>query len=71
MTLETTERKAKMVIDIPVQYIYSIYTCFRMKKDRATFFRSETIVASFLHLMVLFFKVLLNHTLVLHIKIIA
>ena len=31
-------------------------TCFRLTKGRATFFRPETIVASFLHLMVLFSK---------------
>ena len=35
-------------------------TCFHLKKGRATFFRPETIVKSFLHLMVLFFKVLLK-----------
>ena len=39
-----------------------VLTCFRLKKGRAAFFRPETIVASFLHLMVLFFKVLLNHS---------
>ena len=39
-----------------------VLTCFRLKKGRATFFRPETIVASFLHLMVLSFKVLLNHS---------
>ena len=38
-----------------------VLTCFRLKKGRATFFLPETIVASFLHLMVLFFKVLLSH----------
>ena len=36
-------------------------TCFRMKKGRGTFFRPETIVASFLHSMVLLPKVLFNH----------
>ena len=35
-------------------------TCFRLTKGRATFFRPGTIVASFLHLLVLFFKVLFN-----------
>ena len=34
----------------------------RLMKGHAMFFRPETSVASFLHLMVLFFKVLLNHT---------
>ena len=38
-----------------------VLTCFRLKKGRATFFRPEIIVASFLHLMMFFFKVLLNH----------
>ena len=37
-------------------------TSFRLTKGRATFFRPETIVASFLHLMVLFFKVIFNYT---------
>ena len=37
-----------------------VLTCFRLTKGRATFFRPETIVASFLHLMVLLFKVLLT-----------
>ena len=36
-------------------------TCFRLKKGRATFFRPETIVASFLHFMVSLFKMLLNY----------
>ena len=40
-----------------------LIVCFRLTKDRVTFFRPETIFASFLLLMVLFFKVLLNHTL--------
>ena len=39
-----------------------VLTCFRLKKGHVTFFRPETIVASFLHLMVLFFKLLLNHS---------
>ena len=39
-----------------------LFTCFRLKKGRATFFRPVTIVVSFLHLMVLFFKVLLNYS---------
>ena len=39
-----------------------MHTCFRLMKGRATFFLPETIVASYLHLMVLFFKMLLNHS---------
>ena len=38
-----------------------VLTCFRLTKGQAVFFRPETIVASFLHLMVLLSKVLLNH----------
>ena len=38
-----------------------VLTCYRLTKDRATLFRPETTVASFLHLMVLFFKVKINH----------
>ena len=37
-------------------------SCFHCKKGRVTFFRPEKIVASFLHLMVLFFKVISIHT---------
>ena len=37
-------------------------TCFRLKKGRATYFRPETIIASFLHSMVLLPKVLFNHS---------
>ena len=39
-----------------------VLTCFSLMKGRAMYFRSEMIVASFLHLMVLLFKVLLNLT---------
>ena len=39
-----------------------VLTCFRLTKGRATFFRPETIVAGFLHLMVFLFKVLSNHS---------
>ena len=39
-----------------------VLTCFRLTKGCATFFRPETIVASFLHLMVLFYKEIFNHT---------
>ena len=38
-----------------------VLTCFRLTKGRATYFLPETIVVSFLHLMVLLFKVLFNH----------
>ena len=38
-----------------------VLTCFRLKKGRDTYFRPETIVASFLHSMVLLPKVLSNH----------
>ena len=37
-------------------------TCFRLTKDCATFFWPETIIANFLHLMVLFYKVIFNHS---------
>ena len=37
-----------------------VLNCFRLKKGRATFFRPETIVAIFLHSMVLLPKVLFN-----------
>ena len=39
-----------------------VLTCFRLTKGRATYFQLETIVASVLHLMVLLFKVLFNHS---------
>ena len=38
-----------------------VLTCFRLKKGRATFFRPKTIVACFLHLMMLFLIVIFNH----------
>ena len=38
-----------------------VITCFCLKKGRATFFWPETIVARFLHFMVLLPKVLFNH----------
>ena len=38
-----------------------VLTCFPLKKDRFTFFRPETIVASFLHPTVLLYKVIINH----------
>ena len=37
-------------------------TYFHLTKGRVTFFRSETIVTSLLHLMELFFKMLFNHS---------
>ena len=39
-----------------------VLTCYRLKKGRATFFRPETIVASFLHVTVFLPKVLFNHS---------
>ena len=53
---KTGKQECRNVTAIPV------LTCFRLKKGRVPFFRPETIVASFLHLMVLFFKALLNHS---------
>ena len=35
--------------------------CFRLTMGLATYFRRETIIASFLHLMVLLFNVFFNH----------
>ena len=43
-----------------------VLTCFHLTKGRATFFRSKTIFACFLHLIVLLFKVLLNHIFLLY-----
>ena len=40
-----------------------VLTCLRLMKGRATFFQSETIVASFRHFVVLLFTVFLNHSL--------
>ena len=52
-----------------------VFTCVRVTKIRARYFLNETIVVSFLHLMVLLFKVLFNHSesviidkIILHIK---
>ena len=39
-----------------------MFNCFFLTKSRVTYFQPETTVASFLHFMVLLFKVLLNHT---------
>ena len=48
---------------VAVAFQYScLPVCFHLMKGRAMYFRPETIVASFLHLMVLLFKMLLNHT---------
>ena len=44
------------------RHSFFVLTWFRLKEGRDTFFQPETIVASFLHLMVLFFKVLLNNS---------
>ena len=40
-----------------------ILTCFHMTNGCVTFFLSKTIVVSFLHLVVLFCKLIFNHTL--------
>ena len=51
-------------------YISSlVLNCFRLKKGRVTFFWPETIVANFLHSMVLLHKVLFNHTIFRYFKI--
>ena len=39
-----------------------VLTCFCLTKGHVTCFQPETIIASFLHIMVLFSKVLLNHS---------
>ena len=64
----TTLRQAKTSKherrNVTATYISAlVLTCFRLTKGHAMFFRPERIVASFLHLMVLLFKVLLNHSL--------
>ena len=38
-----------------------VLTCFRLTKGRNAYFRPKTIVANFLHLIVLLFKMLFNH----------
>ena len=38
--------------------------CFRLTMGRATFFRPQTVVVNFLYLIVLFFKVFFNHSVV-------
>ena len=46
-----------------VLYIAALFCyCFCLTMCRATFFQPETIDASFLQLMLLFFKVIFNHT---------
>ena len=40
-----------------------VLTCFRLTTGRPTFYPPETIVASFLHLMVLFLKLIFNYAL--------
>ena len=45
-------------------YISALWiTCFYLTKGRVTFLRPKTIVASFLHLMVIFFKVIFSFAL--------
>ena len=39
-----------------------VLTCFWLTKGRVTFFRPATIVARFLHLIVLFYKIIINYT---------
>ena len=39
-----------------------VVICYRLTKYLATLFPPETIVANFLHLMVVFFKVIFNYT---------
>ena len=56
---------AEMLLCMYVRYCYIsalLLTCFLLKKGRATFFWTETIITSFLHSMVLLPKVLLNHS---------
>ena len=54
-----------LVLYIAVTFLALVLTCFCMTKGRATYFRPETIVASFLHLIVLLLKVLFIHGVVL------
>ena len=57
------KEKKKKLIWIRCCYISAlVLACFCLTKGRAVYFWFETIVVSFLHLMVLFFKVLLNLT---------
>ena len=52
--------------NVTATYMYIsalVLTCFHLTKGHATYFRSKTIVASLLHLIVLLFKVLFNHAL--------
>ena len=55
-------------LDIKLVFIRCCYisalalACFRMTRGRATCFQPETIVTSPLHLLVLLFRVLFNHT---------
>ena len=52
----------KSVLFVRCCYISAlVLNCFRLTKSRAMYFRPETILASFLHVMVLLFKVLFNH----------
>ena len=54
---------AYIYIYICVLIILRTHVClFRVTKYSALFFRSETIAASFLYLMVLICRVLINHT---------
>ena len=39
-----------------------VLTCSRLTKGRATFFQAQLFLASFLHLLMLFFKMIFSHT---------
>ena len=49
------------VKEVPKCFSALMLTYFRLKKGRATFFRLEIIVVSFMHSMVLLPKVLFNN----------
>ena len=62
-TQQFEKRNVTFVSYVNCYYIATfVLACFRLTKC-ATFFRPETIVASFLHLMVSFYKMIINHTL--------
>ena len=56
-------KQVRTSAEIRCCYLWAqVLPCFRLTKGRATFFPPETIAASFLHHMVLFYKVIFNHT---------
>ena len=75
-SLDVGGKTGHFISNVSCGYISAlVLTCYRLTKSRATFFLPETIVASFLDLMVLSFKVIFNHTskrqyVVLHFRII-